>query len=118
MFDETEAATYDERRGLSTETMATVVGQLVQELSGRGQVLEIGVGTGRLAFPLARCGIPVIGLDPSAPMLARLVAKQRGSRGPVMVVRGEVAALPFREGIFGAAICCHVLVTSTYLGRP
>ncbi len=40
------------------------------KLSG-GPVLELGVGTGRIAVPIAQAGIPVIGIDSSAPMLER-----------------------------------------------
>lgn len=42
------------------------VGQAVKR---RGPVLEIGCGTGRIAIPIAMCGVKVTGLDNSAPML-------------------------------------------------
>ncbi|MBM4364353.1 MAG: class I SAM-dependent methyltransferase, partial [Deltaproteobacteria bacterium] len=37
-----------------------------------GPILEYGVGTGRVALPLARAGFDVVGVDRSGPMLARL----------------------------------------------
>jgi SAM-dependent methyltransferase len=43
--------------------------------SGGGPALEVGVGTGRVAVPLAETGVPVIGVDPSPGMLERLRAK-------------------------------------------
>ena len=46
----------------------------VAALAGGGRVLELGVGTGRLAVPLAAHGCPVTGIDSSASMLARLAA--------------------------------------------
>jgi SAM-dependent methyltransferase len=49
-------------------------------LAGDGPVLELGVGTGRLAVPLAARGIPVTGLDASEAMLERLAAKTGGER--------------------------------------
>lgn len=45
-----------------------------------GPVLEIGIGTGRVALPIARSGISVVGIDRSAEMLAALEAKIRRER--------------------------------------
>src|SRR5258708_2504579 len=36
-----------------------------------GPVLELGCGTGRVSLPLARAGVNLVGIDRSAPMLAR-----------------------------------------------
>jgi SAM-dependent methyltransferase len=49
-------------------------------LAGGGAVLEFGVGTGRLAIPLAAAGLPVHGVDGSAAMLDTLRAKPGGDR--------------------------------------
>lgn len=49
-------------------------------LAGGGPVLELGVGTGRLALPLAALGLEVHGLDGSARMLERLRAKPGSER--------------------------------------
>src|SRR5437763_15825232 len=38
----------------------------------RGRVLELGCGTGRVSLPLARAGVDLVGIDRSAPMLARM----------------------------------------------
>jgi SAM-dependent methyltransferase len=48
------------------------------ELAGAGPVLELGVGTGRLALPLRQAGLAVHGIDASEAMLARLRAKPGG----------------------------------------
>lgn len=61
-----------------------------------GLVLELAVGTGRLALPLAARGVPVVGVDASAAMLAHLRAKDPGRR--VVAVRADLAALPVRAG--------------------
>lgn len=53
-----------------------------------GRVLELGVGTGRLALPLAAAGLAVVGVDASAEMLARLGAKDPG--GDVATVHGDM----------------------------
>ena len=64
-----------------------------------GRVLELGCGTGRLTIPLGRAGVRVVGIDRSAPMLAR--ARQRVVRGRlgdrVQLVRGDIRSLPFRR---------------------
>ncbi|GAA2838564.1 class I SAM-dependent DNA methyltransferase [Crossiella cryophila] len=59
------------------------------ELAGPGPVLELGVGTGRVAIPLAEAGLEVHGLDNSPRMLAALAAKPGGAS-----VRTVTALLP------------------------
>ncbi len=59
-----------------------------------GRVLEYGVGNGRIAIPIARHGIEVVGVDHSAPMLADLRARLAGEppevRRRVRLVRGDM----------------------------
>src|SRR5919108_2752049 len=49
------------------------------ELAGGGPVLELGIGTGRIALPLAQRGLAVQGIDASEAMLARLRDKPGGA---------------------------------------
>jgi len=49
--------------------------EVLAELAGNGRALELGIGTGRIALPLAQRGIPVHGIDLSRAMVARLRAK-------------------------------------------
>src|SRR3989441_13047185 len=51
---------------------------LLVELAGSGRALELGVGTGRIALPLAQRGVQVHGIDLSAAMVAKLRAKPGG----------------------------------------
>ena len=95
---------YDRTRALTPGSEAEMVETLVAELRGRGRVLEIGVGTGRIALPLRATGIDVAGVDLSAPMVERLLSK-----GTAPVVLGDATRLPFRDRAFGAAIAVHVL---------
>jgi ubiquinone/menaquinone biosynthesis C-methylase UbiE len=64
-----------------------------------GRTLELGCGTGRIALPVARSGVPVIGIDRSEPMLA--VARRRAgrsrARASLRLVRGDIRSLPFRS---------------------
>jgi SAM-dependent methyltransferase len=78
-FDERVAARYDDSEGemFEAEAIDPVVEVLV-ELAGRGRALELGIGTGRIALPLARRGVSVHGIDLSKAMVARLRAKRDG----------------------------------------
>jgi SAM-dependent methyltransferase len=58
---------------------------LLAELAGAGHALEFGVGTGRIALPLARLGVPVHGIDLSEAMVARLRSKRDAERVAVTV---------------------------------
>jgi len=59
------------------------------ELAGEGPVLELGVGTGRVAIPLAARGLEVHGVDASESMLAALAAKPGGDG-----IKTTLGALP------------------------
>ncbi len=67
-------------------------------LNAGGTMLELGAGTGRIAIPLARAGVRVVGIDRSEPMLER--ARQRVKRAKlqrrVRLIRGDIRFLPFR----------------------
>ena len=75
-FDEPVAATYDrdEAAMFAAEAVETTV-DFLAALAGDGRALELGVGTGRIALPLASRGVPVAGIELSRAMAARLAAK-------------------------------------------
>jgi SAM-dependent methyltransferase len=62
------------------------------ELAGPGPALELGIGTGRVALPLAARGVQVHGIDASAAMVERLRAKPGGDA--VAVTFGDFAGVP------------------------
>ena len=64
---------------------------------GMGRVLELGIGGGRVALPLARRGIPVEGIEASQVVLDRLRATPGGESIPVTV--GDMADVPV-PGLF------------------
>jgi len=78
-FDERVAARYDESEGemFDAEVIEHTV-DFLAEFAGGGRALEFGIGTGRIALPLARRGVPVHGIDMSKAMVARLRAKPGG----------------------------------------
>jgi SAM-dependent methyltransferase len=59
--------------------------ELLAELGLGGRVLELAIGTGRIAIPLVARGVDVTGIDISDEMVARLRAKPGGGRIPVVM---------------------------------
>lgn len=78
-FGESVAATYDDSTGeeFDPAVIETTVG-LLAELADGGPALELAIGTGRIALPLAARGLAVHGVDMSRAMVARLRAKPGG----------------------------------------
>lgn len=74
---------------------------LLAELAGGGRALEFGIGTGRIALPLARRGVPVHGIDLSRAMADRLRAKPGGAE--VAVAIGDFATTRVPGGPFALA---------------
>src|SRR5688572_28523217 len=66
-------------------------------LNAGGPVLELGCGTGRISLPLARAGVPLVGVDRSAAMLA--FARRRIRRGRLQrslrLLQADIRHLPF-----------------------
>jgi ubiquinone/menaquinone biosynthesis C-methylase UbiE len=92
-----------------------------QRLAARaeGPVLELGCGTGRVASPLAKAGIRVVGVDRSASMLARAATRRarlgRGRRGtttPLTLVRSDIRALPFADAGFSMVLAPYGILQS------
>ena len=74
-YGEQVGETYDRVYGAVLDTDGAV--ERLVELADGGPVLELGVGTGRLALPLARQGLEVTGVDSSPAMLEQLRTKAR-----------------------------------------
>jgi ubiquinone/menaquinone biosynthesis C-methylase UbiE len=79
-----------------------------------GRVLELGCGTGRVTMPVARTGVPVVGIDRSGAMLA--LGSRRARRMPAAarpdLVRGDIRSLPFPGGSFSAVIAPYGILQS------
>jgi SAM-dependent methyltransferase len=80
------AARYDDTLGAmgSPEVLGPTV-DLLASLAGSGAALEMAVGTGRVALPLAARGVPVSGIELSSDMVAQLRAKPGGDAIPVTI---------------------------------
>jgi SAM-dependent methyltransferase len=78
-FDERVAATYDETTAeLFDPAVVEPAVDFLAELAGPGRALELGIGTGRIALPLAARGARVHGIELSKAMAARLRGKPGG----------------------------------------
>lgn len=78
------------------------------------RTLELGCGTGRLLVPMARAGVPMVGIDRSPEMLAHAITRSRRLprvRRPA-VVRGDIRTLPFEARSFGAVMAPYGLLQS------
>lgn len=89
-YGEAFADVYDQWYHDVTDAEATA--RFVAERCRTGLVVEVGVGTGRLAGPLLEQGLTVIGIDASISMLARCRARDLGPR--LHLVRADMAAMP------------------------
>ena len=100
-FGERVAAAYDDPDSqMFTPAAIDPVVDLLAELAAGGRALELGIGTGRIALPLARRGVPVHGIDMSRAMVARLRTKPGGDAVGVTV--GDFATAKV-DGTFSLA---------------
>jgi 2-polyprenyl-3-methyl-5-hydroxy-6-metoxy-1,4-benzoquinol methylase len=74
-FDEQVAATYDKDTGVFDPAVVNPAVEFLARLAGDGKALEFGIGTGRIALPLAKHGLEVHGIDMSSAMVSKLFEK-------------------------------------------
>lgn len=101
------AGYYDATRGLPREQADQLTDLLVGEVTGTAGVLEIGVGTGRIALPLHRRDVRLVGIDLSEPMLRRLI-DNAGGTAPFPILVGDATKLPFVDSSYDAVLASHV----------
>jgi SAM-dependent methyltransferase len=92
-YGEHIAEVYDHWPGVPANAEAAV--EFLAALAKGGRALELGIGTGRVALPLAARGVKVSGIDASAAMVVQLRQKPGGAAIPVEV--GDFAELRVRE---------------------
>jgi SAM-dependent methyltransferase len=100
-FGERVAERYDESSAdMFAPAVVDPVVDFLADLAGQGAALELGIGTGRIALPLARRGVRVQGIDLSEAMVARLRAKPGAEQ--IAVTIGDFATTTV-EGSFSVA---------------
>ena len=101
MVPDYDAATYGDRMAEVYDGWFAVpsdtedVVRFLSDLAGPGPVLELGIGTGRTALPLAQIGYEVHGIDASEAMVKKLRSKVGGEDIPVTI--GDFAELDIEE---------------------
>jgi len=115
-FGERVARHYDQSSGaeFQPDTIERTV-DLLAELADGGRALELGIGTGRVALPLARRGVPVHGIDLSRAMTARLRAKPGGEEIGVSI--GDFATTTV-DTTAGGRFSLAYLVFNTIMNLP
>jgi len=98
------AEIYDKTRSLPDKVMKTLVETLCVELKNCARILDVGVGTGRLAEPLQNAGFEILGIDISKKMMSK--AREKGVQNLVIA---DARFIPFKDKSFDAAISVHVL---------
>lgn len=83
-------------------------------LQAGGPVLELGCGTGRVSLPLGRAGVRLIGIDRSAPMLARARTRAKRARlaGKISLIRGDIRFTPFVAPTFSMVMAPYGILQS------
>jgi SAM-dependent methyltransferase len=109
---------YDATRGYAPEIAAAIGAALFGAAGGRpgSNLLELGIGTGRIAVPLLAHGANVTGVDISPRMVERLHANLTAQRaaepdrpwGALDVRIADMTALPFAAETFDAVVAVHV----------
>ena len=103
-FDERVARRYDDSSDpeFDPEVIRATV-DFLAPLAGSGRALELGIGTGRIALPLAARAIEVHGIDLSRAMVKRLRAKPGGNSIGITIGDFSTARVPDGEGRFSLA---------------
>lgn len=99
---------YDDTRAMPPTAAAAVtagIADALRAVSPAPIVLEVGIGTGRIAVPLTAAGVRMVGIDVAQAMVARLREKQAS----IPLALAESTRLPFRPAAFGAVLFVHVL---------
>lgn len=109
-FDDRVAGRYNRQRGHPPEVSAEIGKAIVGQVGVGASLLEIGVGTGRIAWPVLAAGGHVAGIDISTDMLNNMVSEYRRQPGVhAAFCQADMHWLPFRERVFDGVMAVHVL---------
>src|SRR5690554_2560655 len=93
---------YDQTRALPAGIGPLTASALNRFLKPSDRLLEIGIGTGRIAGPLVEAGWSVTGIDISPRMLSKLRQNLAGHKNIPALILADASHSPFRNGSFNA----------------
>jgi len=101
---------YDATRGLPPGIPEQVTDGILNIVSPTEETkfFEIGIGTGRIAAPIAKKGYLYTGVDISEKMLAELHRKLEGVSHRLTAIKADATSLPFEDNSFDVALTVHV----------
>ncbi|MBE9007768.1 class I SAM-dependent methyltransferase [Fortiea sp. LEGE XX443] len=101
---------YDATRGLPTGVSEQVTDFILNLISPTAETkfFETGIGTGRIAIPIAKKGYSYTGVDISHKMLSELHQKLEGISHQLTTVKADATFLPFADNSFDVALTVHV----------
>lgn len=111
-FDNRVAQLYNRQRTHPPQVAQSIGEAIAAQVNGR-RVLEIGVGTGRIAWPVAAQGVPVVGFDISAQMMGEIQAARPDNAASLGLLAADMHHMPFASGSFRAVMAIHVLHLAT-----
>jgi ubiquinone/menaquinone biosynthesis C-methylase UbiE len=100
---------YDSTRGHPPEISKKIAASLAVHLFHNNRVLEVGIGTGRIARPLLKHGFAITGVDISRKMMERLGKQLDPVYPSADLAEANAVWLPFSNRVFDAAIFVHVI---------
>lgn len=111
-FDDRVSRRYNFQRAHPPEVSQALGQKIVSEAGGAGaRVLEIGVGTGRIAWPVAAAGGYVVGFDISPNMLDEVAAVPQANAvaGSLALMQADMQYIPLAANSMDAVLAVHVL---------
>lgn len=103
------AEIYDSTRGFPPGIPQEIAKSLLAALPTASRLLEVGVGTGRIALPLLDQGADLTGIDISLLMLERFHHHLTPGAGKPKALIADAAFLPFPSRLYSAVLFIHVL---------
>lgn len=108
-FDQRIARQYNDQRA-HPPAIAQRIGEAIAALLPAGaHILELGIGTGRMAYPVARAGCHVVGVDLSRDMLEEVGRQPNKAGAPLLLAQANIEDLPIKTRSMDAVLAVHVL---------
>lgn len=113
-FDERIIKLYNRQRAHPPDVSQQIGTTIAEQVTTDYPLLEIGVGTGRIAWPAAVAGCDVVGFDLSPHMLGEVYSTQPDAvAGSLSLAQADMQQMPFASGRFSAVLAVHVLHLAT-----